>query len=410
MTADATAAATTTGTAESLLDETTFVTDGYAEVFARHRRDTPVARDEKYGRWMLFRYDDVRQAYLDRRLSSKDGTIIGGSLNGQSDSASNRMLICSDNPSHQRLRKIHSPLFFRSVLKATDTATRQRLSDAAQGFASGGGGDLLSAVLQELPVSFLSLAYDIEPADAARLIRLSERLIGYADPRIGATDRPAARRAQAHLELLTEIMKLSARRTNAPVCPVAVAPERAEALAEIRERLQQDEFLYNFLNVTVGGNDTTPYTAASLTEYVLGHDVDELAESYARDRTGFLAEVFRWTSTNAYVQRRALCDLEIGGHEIKQGEFVVLWNYSANFDETYFGADFAPQVPHPRPHLSFGVGAHRCIGAQVAAVEIECYLDWLLPRAGAMTLPGPFERLHSTFMRGFTSAEVGMAV
>jgi cholest-4-en-3-one 26-monooxygenase len=55
------------------------------------------------------------------------------------------------------------------------------------------------------------------------------------------------------------------------------------------------------------------------------------------------------------------------------------------------------------------VGTHRCIGAQVAAVEIECYLDWLLPRAGAMTLPGPFERLHSTFMRGYTSAEVGMA-
>ncbi|WP_263170280.1 cytochrome P450 [Streptomyces sp. SCSIO ZS0520] len=400
---------TTAATAESLLDETTFVTDGYAEVFARHRRDNPVARDEKYGRWMLFGYDDVRQAYLDQRLSSKDGTIIGGSLNGQSDSASNRMLICSDNPSHQRLRKIHSPLFFRSMLKATDTATRQRLTEASQEFAAGGGGDLLSAVLQELPVSFLSLAYAIEPADAARLVRLSERLIGYADPRIGDAERPAARRAEAHLELLTAIMKLNARGAAAPGCPVAAPPQRADALAEMKEQLQQDEYLYNFLNVTVGGNDTTPYTAASFTEYVLGRDTEELAESWARDRTGFLAEVFRWTSTNAYVQRRALCDLEIGGQEIKQGEFVVLWNYSANFDEAYFGADFAPEAPHPRPHLSFGVGAHRCIGAQVAAVEIECYLDWFFSRVGAMTLPGPFERLHSTFMRGYTSAEVGMA-
>lgn len=400
----------TTGTVESLLDETTFVTDGYAEVFARHRRDTPVARDEKYGRWMLFRYDDVRQAYLDQRLSSKDGTIVGGSLNGESDSASNRMLICSDAPSHQRLRKIHSPLFFRSMLRATAEATRRRLDDAARDFAAGGGGDLLGAVLQELPVSFLSLAYAVDPADAARLIRLSERLIGYADPRIGDTARPAARRAQAHLELLTEIMRLSARTAAAaPGCPVAAGGEHPAAVAEIREQLQQDEYLYNFLNVTVGGNDTTPYTAASVTEYVLGHDAGELADSYARDRAGFLAEVFRWTSTNAYVQRRALCDLDIGGHEIRKGEFVVLWNYSANFDETYFGPGFALRVPHPRPHLSFGVGPHRCIGAQVAAVEIECYLDWLFPRAASMTLPGPFARLHSTFMRGFTSAEVGMA-
>ena len=405
MTTDTTVMTTATSTAESLLEETTFVTDGYDEVFVRHRRDDPVARDEKYGRWMLFRYDDVRQAYLDPRLSSKDGTIIGGSLNGESDSASNRMLICSDDPSHQRLRKIHSPLFFRSMLKAADTATRKRLDAASEGFESDGGGDLLSAVLQELPVSFLSLAYGIEAADAARLIHLSERLIGYADPRIGDVKRPAARRAQAHLELLTEIMKLSARGT-----PTPQAPTNGPSIAEIREQLQQDEFLYNFLNVTVGGNDTTPYTAASITEYVLGHDVSRLAEQYERDRKGFLAEVFRWTSTNAYVQRRALCDLEIGGHEIKQGEFVVLWNYSANFDETYFGAGFTPETPDPRPHLSFGVGAHRCIGAQVAAVEIECYLDWLFPRAAAMTLPGPFERLHSTFMRGFTSAEVRMAV
>jgi cholest-4-en-3-one 26-monooxygenase len=389
--------------AESLLDETTFVADGYAEVFARHRRETPVVRDEKYGRWMLFRYDDVERAYLDQRLSSKDGTIIGGSLNGESDSASNRMLICSDSSSHKRLRKIHNPLFFRSVLKEADTATRRRLATASEGFERNRGGDLLKAVLQELPVSFLSLAYGIDAADAAQLIHLSERLIGYADPRIGDVDRPAARRAEAHLELLTQIMKLSSRGAG-------TEPPDAQVLATIREQLRQDEFLYNFLNVTVGGNDTTPYTAAAITEHVLRNDLSKLAEMYARDRGAFVAEVFRWTTTNAYVQRRALCDLEIGGHEVKQGEFVVLWNYSANFDETYFGAAFDPVTPHPRPHLAFGRGAHRCIGAQVAAMEIECYLDWLFPRAEAMTMPGPFERLHSTFMRGFTSAEVRVAV
>jgi len=387
--------------AESLLDETTFVTDGYAEVFARHRRDAPVVRDEKYGRWMLFRYDDVDRAYLDERLSSKDGTIIGGSLNGESDSASNRMLICSDSPSHRRLRKIHSPLFFRAVLKEAETATRRRLAEAAEGFERNRGGDLLKAVLQELPVSFLSLAYGIDADDAAQLIHLSERLIGYADPRIGDVERPAARRAQAHLELLTRILKLSSGNagTEPPGAPVSAA---------VREQLQQDEFLYNFLNVTVGGNDTTPYTAAAVTEHVLRGDVPKLAELYAADRGAFLAEVFRWTSTNAYVQRRALCDLEIDGHQVRQGEFVVLWNYSANFDEAYFGADFDPVTPRPRPHLAFGRGVHRCIGAQVAAMEIECYLDWLFPRAGAMTIPGAFERLHSTFMRGYTAARVGM--
>lgn len=387
--------------AESLLDETTFVTDGYAEVFARHRRDNPVVRDEKYGRWMLFRYDDVDRAYLDQRLSSKDGTIIGGSLNGESDSASNRMLICSDSPSHKRLRKIHSPLFFRAVLAEAETATRRRLAEASEGFERNRGGDILTAVLQELPVSFLSLAYGIDADDAAQLIQLSERLIGYADPRIGDVERPAARRAQAHLELLTRILTLSSPNAG-------TEPPGAAVSAAVREQLQQDEFLYNFLNVTVGGNDTTPYTAAAVTEHVLRGDVPKLAGLYAADRGAFLAEVFRWTSTNAYVQRRALCDLEIDGHQVRQGEFVVLWNYSANFDEAYFGADFDPVTARPRPHLAFGRGVHRCIGAQVAAMEIECYLDWLFPRAEAMTMPGPFERLHSAFMGGYTSAEVGV--
>ena len=172
--------------------------------------------------------------------------------------------------------------------------------------------------------------------------------------------------------------------------------------------MTESEILYNCLNVAVGGDETTPFTAASAVEAFIQFpdQLDRLLAEPGLINTA-LDEVFRWTSTNSYVQRTARTDLEIGGQHIAAGQSVTLWNVSANFDEAVF---FRPNVfdigRQPNRHLAFGSGPHRCIGMNAAWLEIKILLEALAERQIRFALDGPVRRLRSNFMLGPVSLPV----
>lgn len=76
-------------------------------------------------------------------------------------------------------------------------------------------------------------------------------------------------------------------------------------------------------------------------------------------------------------QRTATPDTELGGVEIMAGQRVGLFYGSANFDEDVCEDQFVFDIlRNPNPHLSFGgAGAHSCIGANLARMELQLMLD-----------------------------------
>ncbi len=84
-------------------------------------------------------------------------------------------------------------------------------------------------------------------------------------------------------------------------------------------------------------------------------------------------EVVRWSTPVTAFQRTAVRDAELGGVEIKAGDRVAMYYSSANFDEDVFAAPMTFDVARdPNPHLGFGgTGAHYCIGANLARLEIK---------------------------------------
>jgi cholest-4-en-3-one 26-monooxygenase len=171
-------------------------------------------------------------------------------------------------------------------------------------------------------------------------------------------------------------------------------------------QLSEEEIIYNLLNIVVGGNETTPFTAAAVTYEMLSGDTERYISAYMANRSSFVEEVLRWTTTNAYVQRYALEDTTVGDQKIKHGEFAIMWNYSANRDEKYFTSEFDPERGHPVTHLAFGRGKHRCIGANVATAELLTYLDFLIPHIDRIRPLQAPTILRSNFMRGYTAMPV----
>jgi cytochrome P450 len=178
------------------------------------------------------------------------------------------------------------------------------------------------------------------------------------------------------------------------------------AQARINGRpLPEEDILYNCLNVTVGGNETSSHTASSGMIALAYHlDQDERLRNDPALLDSAIREILRWSSTNAYVQRIAARDVEIAGKRVQRGDSVTLWNAAANRDPDQFREpDQFDLTRTPNRHLSYGSGIHRCIGATLAHVELSILFRRLLARKVRWELAGEPRRVRSNFILGVSS-------
>jgi len=107
-------------------------------------------------------------------------------------------------------------------------------------------------------------------------------------------------------------------------------------------------------------------------------------------------------------QRTARKDAEVGGVTIRKGQRAGLFYSSANFDDDVFDRPFEFNILRdPNPHLGFGGnGAHYCIGANLARMEIKLIFNEIadqLPKIAAVTKP---RRLRSGWINGIKDLQV----
>jgi cytochrome P450 len=107
-------------------------------------------------------------------------------------------------------------------------------------------------------------------------------------------------------------------------------------------------------------------------------------------------EILRWTTPSPSKRRTATVVCQLGAQTIEPGQKVVVWEGSANRDERHFiGADEFRLGRDPNPHLSFGHGAHFCLGAHLARLEIRVALEEVLGTFDRYELAGPVEWTRS---------------
>lgn len=389
-----------------LTDLDIFVTGNPQKVWSSLRHSEPVFWNNSPngdGFWALTRYEDVKRAYLDQTtFSSANGTILGGSYKKEKDSASGKMLICSDQPEHPKLRKSARCAFNADIMERAAKSIEANLDSAFESLISDGGGDFAHAIARELPAGFLVSMFGISRSDAESLLNLTEKMIGIQDDSL-STKNPAVALAATQLEILDLMEQLlvdyRSRGSRGGDTLISLLADSG---------MTDEEILYNGLNVAVGGNETTPYTACA--EIVaLAEWPDQADDLYGNPGIAATAveELLRWSSTNAYVQRTATRDVEVGGKLILAGDSVTLWNASANRDERVFCEPNRLNLRRsPNHHLAFGVGPHRCIGAKVAQMEIKLFTDYLVKNQIRLSPIGKASRLRSNFMLGYTALPV----
>ena len=114
-------------------------------------------------------------------------------------------------------------------------------------------------------------------------------------------------------------------------------------------------------------------------------------------------ELIRWQTPLAHMRRTALRDTQVGGKLIKKGDRVVMWYVSGNRDsEVIENADsFIIDRARPRTHLSFGFGIHRCVGIQLADLQLKIIWEEILKRYDSIEVVGEPKRVYSSFVKGY---------
>lgn len=386
-----------------------FADDDPWSYLAELRREHPVSvhrRADGYEFYALTRFEDVYAAYVDHRgLSSSYGTMVDGSYRPEKDSASGRMLIVADEPGHGEIKRpIRAAGFNREMISKIGDIVRRNVRTALGALSVGDRLDFSQVVAPELPKGVLEALFGIGPEDATTLLDATRTMIGYRDAVYNAAS-PLDSLVDAQLTVLDFMDDLIDDRTASGDTDDLIG-FLAQMVAS--GELPRDVALLNGLNVAVGGNETTPHTA-SLTVDVIDREPDQWRKVVDGAVPVDVAtqEFLRWTSTNSYVQRLALTDVELGGYTIPSGSFVTLWNMSANRDAAVFDRpdDFlVDRVGNKQ--IAFGAGVHRCIGAPVATLEIQTFVEELAAWDKGFAVAAPPQKLRSNFMLGLTSLPV----
>ncbi len=240
-------------------------------------------------------------------------------------------------------------------------------------------------------------------ADRHLLFRWSNHLVGFDDPEYGSGDVEAYRRTFA--EAFQYALAVAAQRRAAPGDDLASLLATAEVDGR---RLSDREFCHFWLLLVVAGNETT--------RHLLSGSVLALAEHPDQRRRlaadpGLIPtaveELVRWVTPIMQFRRTARRDTELTGQRIAAGDKVVLYYVAANRDPAVFaGPDRLDLGRDPNPHLSFGIGPHFCLGANLARLEARAALSALRPYLPALEITGPPVRLESNFVNGLKSLPI----
>jgi cytochrome P450 len=382
------------------------------EWFRRLRREAPVSwHDEpspNRGFWAVTRYDDLVEVHQNwRTFSSELGAVSLEELDEEQLRVRKTMLE-TDPPRHSELRGICTKRFSARGVGAYEDFIREIARRVLDGALEREEFDFVGAISRELPIRFLCSIFTVPQDDADQLIQWGDRMIANQDPELSdaVVDRVDTEeyrmlpfRSPAALEVFAYADRQRDLRRDEPADDVITAL----TVAQSEGVLSEQDFRNYFSLLMIAGNETTRHTITQGMLALMHHpDQMELLQREPDRIPLATEEILRWATPVLHFRRTATRDVELRGARIGEGDKVVTWYISANFDEEAFDQPERFDVTRePNYHVTFGPGGpHFCLGAHLARLETRVLFQELLPRLRSIEPTGPVERVRSNFVNG----------
>ena len=348
------------------------------------------------GYWAVSKHEDVAAVSKDQtNFSTKENGVIirfGPDADRESVDGSGLLLINHDAPEHTKLRQIVSRAFTPRSISMLHDDLQERAGSIVRAAVAKGEGNFVEEVAAELPLQAIAGLLGVPQEDRGKLFEWSNQLMSYEDPEVEGDQMVA------FAEILGYSMALADQRRQDPQDDIVTKL----VTADVEGRgLTDDEFGFFMILLAVAGNETTRNAITwGMHAFMQNPDQWELYKQ-ARPKSA-VDEIIRWATPVTVFQRTALTDLEVGGVPVSKGDRVGLFYASANFDEDVFTDPFRFDIMRdPNPHQAFGGhGAHYCIGANLARLEVDLIFNALADKVDVVEQLGEPNRLRHGWING----------
>jgi cytochrome P450 len=359
-----------------------FIADRH-ERYAELRRSCPVVYNRHYGGyWLVTDHASVAEVARDNETyahryepDAPDGIDYGGICGIPRPRGTPRQGVSEiDGPDHAALRRLLNPSLTPDAVRAL----RPRIESVSTWFID-----------QVVETGEIDLVLDYTtPVPAVLTLEMMGMPAGnwrhYADFFHATSSyephEPEYQAAVARFgDMWAELAAFAAHRREHPADDLTTTLVHGELGGR---PLGDDEVVGIMWNLVAGGLDTTTSLVSWALHHLGTHPADRRRLIEEPDLVPVAIEEFlRHVSPNETLTRTVTRDVELGGRTLRAGDRVMTSWVSANHDEAVF--DRADEVLVDRavnPHLAFGVGGHRCIGAHLARAEAEVMVGDVLGR------------------------------
>jgi cytochrome P450 len=282
-----------------------------------------------------------------------------------------------DPPEHTGYRVALQPLFSPNRMKALTDEIRDVINELLDGFAGKGEAEFISEFAHELPTRVFLTLMDWPADDAPMFTEMTDTVL-MGKP--GASEEESSQATvAAGLEMIGYFQKIVDERRANPGDDITSTLIHTEVELEDGKRLLTDEELNRmFFLLLIAGLHTVQGSLAWSIIHLFNNP--DQRDALIDDETLIPSAVEEILRIEAAVipGRAATRDVELGGVQIRKGDQLILMLCSANRDDDEFEDPEELNLErHPNRHLSFGSGAHRCIGSHLARIELSLALEEL---------------------------------
>jgi len=364
---------------------------------ARARSLCPVAHSDQHGGfWVLTKYEDVLRVAQDWETFSSE---LGITVPYQPPASSMKILpVAVDPPLQRTFKRLVNAHFTPAKVGPWEEPTRVLVNQLIDAFIERGECDFMTEFARPLPgLAFFNFALHA-PTDELEQV-----------------NHWATLASLTHLEESRDgLMKLAGwiakfierRRADGPRGDVVDAVLDAEIDGRA---ITLQEAIGTIHLLILGGLETTAgVLGATMMRFCEHPEIPALLRARPDLIPQAVEELLRLDGSFICIGRTARHDTEINGHPVQAGERVLMYWASANRDEAEFTTPDAFDLERERNrHIAFGAGPHRCVGSNLARMNLRVAIGEVVRRLHDIKLqPGADIDFHSTFNRAPLSVPI----